>query len=690
MFKFNSNPFKAQVAETFFDLSDRIILILATIVFFASTSIFVLYKGHGNQARNLEPIAQISKILNQGQRRSSGSLVWDELQKGSSVFQGDQIVTLEDSGADIKFLNGTKFRIPENSLIKIDTIGDVFNINIQRGLLDVLLGKDVKSINIIHNNKMYEISPDKRRFKISTKDNQLKVSSTKGKVNILNNGKNITVPKGKAKAIAKIAPVKKVIRRYIRLKSSLSGTKFAFKAATKLKIAWETNTKAPYGLEVAKGNFFKDNIKSFTTKQKFKDIQILGPGVYHFRLNAKYKSKTIKSNTISVTYTAPLSPVIIYPKNSETVVLPENTALVFKWGKTPSANYVFKIIGKNGKELIKKVSKPTISIKSFPSTSFKWFIKEDTKFANWSLPQSINLKYTGTIKLLRPQNNKVLLVDSPNFPLNFSWKVKNNKTKYIITAATNEDLTDVIFTKEVKKGLYKYHNKKSGDLYWSITNKNKASIKSQVFKATIKTRVASKLLPINNKQILLLKKESQIEFKWTPYPKLRDQSLLFILSSTPDFKKIIYKVSSKSNKLTYKLKVAGKYYWKLQYPEGKTNHFYADTKTKSFVVQIPPRPMAPKIEEKQVIQYKRHKSKDSYMISMPKRNKDEKLEISIYNKKDKNKLMFTQKTKSPFIYWHSKRHGSYFYRVRVINKYGQFSNYSKYGRLLFPISPFSD
>jgi hypothetical protein len=136
--------------------------------------------------RNVHQIAFISEFGTEVKRKLNGSLNWDKIDNGSSIYQGDYVLTGEASTATITLSKSkTSVIIPIQSLIRIETTGNIFSFSVKEGKMEVLLTKNTK-IKIKSGLKTYVIwgNKDTKIVFSAGLDGELNVDKVTNKIKI--------------------------------------------------------------------------------------------------------------------------------------------------------------------------------------------------------------------------------------------------------------------------------------------------------------------------------------------------------------------------------------------------------------------------------------------------------------------------------------------------------------------------
>src|SRR5581483_1854896 len=101
--------------------SDNRVVFVAVIALLIQVWVLVsdvhfLWKPHKTNEFRTQ-VAQIESIVREAKVRSSAQLSWFKVSASQTLYEGDELATLEDSYATLKFQDGQKITLGPNSLL---------------------------------------------------------------------------------------------------------------------------------------------------------------------------------------------------------------------------------------------------------------------------------------------------------------------------------------------------------------------------------------------------------------------------------------------------------------------------------------------------------------------------------------------------------------------------------------------
>lgn len=138
-----------------------------------------------------------------------------------------------------------------------------------------------------------------------------------------------------------------------------------------------------------------------------------------------------------------------------------------------------------------------------------------------------------------------------------------------------------------------------------------------------------------------------------------------------------------------KLPELGTYYWRIV-PDGPSRGPASFTPSDLYrlIVDLPP--MIQRITEipRVIMRYMEVQGREAYRISLPEKPHASQYKLEIYRSPSaQGSPIFQEETQSNEFTWMTTGQGEFFYRYKIIDKWGRESEYSPLGRIYFPISP---
>jgi len=643
MLNANYNDYEEFQQARSFVLVDWITLILSvSLICFGA----YLYKQSNSQTlllRNLNPIAKISQLEFDSNRKIPGTLNWIETNQGDILYQGDQILTDDRSTVLVSFDSGPELIIGPQTLIKIDLFRDNFNINIIKGSIEVKQkAKSIKKVLLSNNeNEKIEIKEGSRietsPFGLMTNQQIPKQNSTFNVIDSPTVGKIINP------STDKDIP--------IEFKSPQSGTIYVYNSN---------------GVEVGQ---YK------VQQQQSLSLPMFEPGRYFTQIKNSEGREIGKTSFTVTSYESPsinqLSSKSEYYKGEKIELSWKGREdIIYKLRiKTPTQTVIRQVRGNH-------YSYP---LEEKGEHSFEVAIVSNNHVYK-SAKQLVNVNLVAGLVI--PENQ---LFQNVKKTENAQFTVKNhlNSDPVVFEVSPNPEFTQIIKKESSPIGKKEIAMEKPGIYYARARTESAKPIVSSVAKIVVSGPVAKVAKDYQKNQIISDDKK-KVLLSWNKVEGA-DRSILQV-SETADFKELLINKETDLNKELVEIPKLGKYFWRLS---PKTDSPQYLTKTAPIALEaVLPKPLTiPKIIPRQIIYYRDIKGTASYVIKFNPYPFAKKYWIEVFADKELQKLVFKKSFDNTEAYWVSNRSGLYYYKVKIEDKWGRMSQYSDVGELIFPISP---
>jgi hypothetical protein len=653
-----------------FTLVDQFTLILAVIL--VITGSYLLFKHNDAELnlRDLNPIASVTRVESNPKRKIVGTLNYTELVKEMDLFRGDQILTDENSEAEVYLEDNTRIRVPPNSLVKIDFSNETFSLDLIRGVVDVKLTKSSRAV---------EIGKGKEKYSLKAKDAELKIIKSKKGLNFQKKkGKVDIFKKSALKGIEKKAVVKIEKPTVPFIVSPKDGTAIAPSKRARIKIS--LSKKGEGTVLIGKRADFK-NAQEFPLNGIEKFIKTPRPGMYYIAFEDNKGNLSDLSEFKVMNFSAPILDQI-----SPLTEIIEGESIKFRWSQLGDYGYETQVRGPSGKIFNIKTSVP--SLKFIPKKEGKISLRTRVKSKNspWSSWGETQIGFR--LGLTVPENLKNQLVElafDKKTKLIIGVKKATQKGLYSFSMARDQEFKDIFFEKKSKKSKIGVFPKETGILYWRVKKTGKLSLSSPIETLRIKAPVgrASKR-NYRSVQVVNVKEKIPLRINWEFFPGVKKAILEF--SKEKEMLNIFDRLEVSGNRgVTYTADELGQYYWRLKAIEGQDD--LVTSQAYSLRATLPSEIKVPRYEKRLIIDYKRIGKKNSYQIKLIKQKTVKFYYVEVYNDKKRSRRLFQKKLRRPVAYWVSNRSGRFYYRYKVEDEWGRQSEFTPMGELIFPISP---
>ena len=560
----------------FLNKVDKIVLFIGLSIISVSSTLLYLDLTKKQSASTEKIIGKITYKKKAAQRKYSSQVVWENIQKESSIRNYDSIKTSDLSEAIIKLNDGTILQLAENSMILLSLNEKNIDIDFSKGSISTKTTSqdNLKSINIKSGNTTVKLKNSNATL-LNDNKNKLNLSLEKGNAIILADGKETIVDKNVTTTINTNTNKIKSKRKVIILTKPKNQDMFLSKSKSKIiYFSWNKLKSKNKKIIISKDRLFKKIFTEKTIKKNQTKIS-LPEGSFYWKVLSNKKSSEIKR--FSIVYEKPL--FLISPNNfSEKTYREINPIITFKWSKSYTAkNYILKIAkDPKMKNIIKE---KVLSINSYvtddlTNNKYYWQITSNIQLKNtnykiFSKINSFKIIKKRTIKpslLYYPINNEKLnkIIIQKN-GISFSWKKDLEVTNYKIEISKDYKFKNIVVSKRIDRNFIIIRNKslfKNGTFFWRILCFQKGEkniVKSKTNKFHIGTPKNIKLIQqhslrnLVSSNIIYPKAYSEIDMS-------NKNSLYFSWEKNTEatsYEICLYKFRRKKRYLIFKKEVAG-------------------------------------------------------------------------------------------------------------------------------------
>ncbi len=532
-------------------------------------------------------IGEITAKRNTTERKFSSQVVWDDVYKGSSLYNYDTIRTADQSEATIHLTDGTVITLNENSMILLSVSEKELDIKFIQGTMSAKqnAGKSSKAQNVNIESGDTKISLLNSDVSLSQdRDSQLQMTVNRGKAKLQSGGQEKVI-----NANQNIVAGKDSIRLYdltIKLSSPENNSYIpSVPGKTMVPCSWEQ----PGGdyetyLEVAANPAVADPFIKMRAMRANTSVS-LAEGVYYWRVTALHKTtKKIESSEIRKFTIANDKPVsLISPANKSVVKYRDvNPMINFIWSKNESVPR-YRLIVSGKPDMISPVVNTVvegnkISINSLGQSTYYW------KVVNMSETEQVNAsaespKFTFSViktetieppEPLSPSNNKTIHPGTiTQKGLNFTWSKDPSIVDINMSIASDREMSRIIIAKKSRESSLRLTDVlKEGTYYWSLRGvlsdgSQTASSKILSFKVG-ETGGLALIEPVDKALIICPKHKavSDVNFSWSKTDL--DGTYIVQLSKTRDFEKIFKEMTASDLSSFIPELGLGRYFWRVR------------------------------------------------------------------------------------------------------------------------------
>lgn len=655
---------------------DRFFLFFFALSFAASSYLFFRRETYNLQTKIAEQIGSLISFENEVKHKQVASIDWQQVTENNmDLLAGDQLFTSEDASAVVKLTNGVVLNLKPNTLVKLELNDDNLNLNYLKGLMEIDFSKsELEGKNIKINGQ--DLKGEKAKLKIYQQNDKTLFNVQEGKINLgdksLKAGEELDGD-GKKRSADEI----------ITLLGPEDNLKFSPLKREQIKFKW----KSPRGqkiltLEISRDPDF-DNY--FLQKKLYTDyfyMKMPRDGRYYWRVRAPGITSPVAYFTVRNLPPAKL----LYPRVEEQlkVKLKQRLPVEFAWEGDPNQEYLVTLYSPNeGRRMTKKTFKTTgtsYEAKLSDLGRYLWEVKPAHPKGVKSKRRSFRLRPNEFVKVKLPGKNFVFDATRPNRGINFEL-LKAPRSRSILYVSRDVTFEEVVLAKKFNTQRFNVKFSKAGEYYYKIKSTEDDNYTTDVYEMTVINWTAVNMFPGNDTKIKSKKLTAKVDFKWTPLYKGR---VMFELSKDSFFRDVIMQKLTKQPLMAANLP-PGKYYWRIRPTDPNIGDYWKVAQPKLFEVDIPKGPFQAKLAAPDIFadEDRSNNNKEAYVYNIPNFPNTVKYIVEVKNYGKLNEF----ETRSPKVRIEGSHQGVWEYRYKVIDKWGRKSNYSKWGKIVFPIAP---
>lgn len=556
------------------------IVILLVLLFL----VWLMIDYFSSEKRQGDPIGKVTNKSNKINRKYGFQSIWKDLTLNSDVYNLDTIKTDEMSKITIILNDKTEILIDENSMVVLDMTGDLLNINLVKG--DLQLNAMSSTGNA---NKNYIVKSGDSEVKLNqggamrlnkSPDSALELNVREGKVEYKKGNIKQEISKNEELKV-RGDKIKKTQRKFHLLQPTHSKIYTTSQKNHTVTFEWD-GEEANYILEI----FSISNGLKKVLEQKVSDTSFskeLSAGKYTWKLSNENKTETQTEHFFIVDE----SPVQAYTpiEDAKFTYLQELPKILFSWNKNEFTPIYQLEISKTRDFALPLVRFETQNESTVLDTMsegkyyYRIVSKTDSSDPNPKMSKTRSFtisrqKGPSKPELLSPNNSQQY---STKDRITFTWKSMEEFSHYRIQLSNDKNFASIFKTVEVQTNFINWQEQfKEGEYFWRIEGKVKGSqswLDSDVRKIKITNQpiVVPKLTllsPPNKEEI----SSDSVQFSWNSNTK---NNHFLEISEDSSFKTLLQSISTmkQSHQLTT-LKPA-QYYWRIR-TQVEEENFYSD------------------------------------------------------------------------------------------------------------------
>jgi hypothetical protein len=425
-------------------------------------------------------LATVYERQNTVKRRSALLPVWEDLSRADPLYEKEQVYTAGNSGAKLKFYDGTILDIGENSLVVLQKAMGLLSINVLKGEIYgsttnkqgfQIITKKVKAIIRQDSKVQMQIVKDSPIINVISGSSSIEAEN---KVMELKKNETASIVEGQG------IKVKEVL---IELVSPEQNERHYFSKSIKLDFSWKTgflqeNKIDGLVLEISTDQDFVFILTKFIkieTAQERVKAELSSEGTYFWRVKAfsKAKDSAIYSNYRKLVLQREVPPVLLKPSNGEEISYEDKIKgrIIFAWEKKEEADsYQFNLSGDRSfsKDLIEKeIGFPPLSLEFFPSGTYYWRVRSVAYhgISDWS---SINEFLISDVQLKFPEEGQSIYLPTNKDRMLFKWSALKGIKQYIFELSQSNDFATLLLQNKLSDSSFLWDESTVGHLYWRV------------------------------------------------------------------------------------------------------------------------------------------------------------------------------------------------------------------------------
>ena len=617
-------------------------------------------------------------------RKFSNSLSFNEVSKGENLYNGDTIVTGENSKAKIVFLKSKNIlNIPQKGLVKIEEGESGENVEIQKGLAEFIIQKDQK-LNIIQGTERLVITSTSNsdgKGKLFYEKNKLIVQVDSGQVNISDS-------KGNAQKIneaetASVSLADKVVTKIVTAMLTSPMNEDKIDVWEGINLVW--GFKGPIEVNLSKSqDFSQELIKITAPTSPHQWDPTLTPGKYFLKVRA-VDPRAKEEQPIALNIVSAHSISTFTPAHEAEVTLTPGSELKLTWNQVPTEKYKVIVEDQSGKKTDHTISSNEFIIDNVKDSKITWSVAPLLKSGEYlenNIKNVVNIKFEGQNKIQSPTPNQ-------------NYKFGKDKVNFAWTSLPKENVTLKIIDSEGTVVLDKTFQGQKTELSPKAPGQYKMELTSKdypgVTPATVNFNVQAPAAIWTSKEKVEIEsideENKTVDLKFETQSKSLTDLELDVFSDELLKNKIrTEKISSKTIK--FSVKNFGNYCVRVRGQENNPIWIPSESKCIVYLQQTPFDII--QVPKNLIMKHVDVNGVDSYSFEVPAVKRADIYEVQVFKDLAGKNLVYTDRSPSTVFKWPSKKAGVYFYRYRVFDSKKRTSEYSGTAKLVFPISPLSD
>lgn len=657
------------------------------LVFISSYQLFFLPLTTTTGGVSLGTLIQTESVV---KIKQNSALDWRDAYSGTDILEQQLIFTDEDSSAEIKFQEGNKLSIDENSLIRMSALKNGAGVDLQKGLVRAHV-EGGRPLIVEVNGSELKLTGKNADVQIHLEENGGEIGVLGGEISVEKNGKIETIDKTTALKVSGDTLEKKKIS--LALARPLANEIFyTLTNQQEIILDWSP--------DVAAKVIISDD-QSFKTRQELEGegsaTSNLSSGTFYWKVESSEGVSLVSSFKVQQEF----APEILRPKEGEKIRLPaqENLRpeLFLQWKGTKAQKYLVE--WEDSKINSLQVQGSGVLVTPTESGAFRWRVKIDNEkrpLSQWSSWQTLDVTLVGPPKTptnLSPEKLELESYSKDGVEVSLSWEAQSDVELEVLNPKNQQEI------KSIQGTNFPLKVKESGVYRWRVRGIDEFTRKSEWTEwKSFEVSDHAQDSEGGVQRIQLKRPDQSVTFNWQSEGQTKT---IFELAESKEFSQIIISKEVAGDEVKVVIPKIGEYYWRSrQFNDDGT---VTNGAPKKVLIEPAPAPTKPeKLPDIEVpVEWKEtqnipQKSWIDFFISsayatefkgvariqFPHKEEAKKYVIRIFQDEAGEQLVVERILESPEMEWENVKPGHYYWQYAVIDYWDRQSPFSDLSSLI--------
>lgn len=491
-------------------------------------------------------IGRIVEMRNDVRKRPANSLTWAQVQPNDVIYQGESILTGENSTLQLDLSDRGEVFIEPQSLIVFRDAGQSVNLDLQSGRALVHIPKDA-GLSIQRDSEVFRVQGKNKetRIRIEHEDKtSLVIEALTGEIETRVAARLHQVKNGQSLRIGKDEKVDLRDRR-LELKSPDQGKTVWLAADESVSFSWaDQKNEGPYRIQIATDRDFGSLIVDESTMAKSFVAKVPLDRVLFWRITPANSPE--ESESASLTAVTRSAPEPLHPTNQLTMNTLDDTLLTdFSWTPKLGTNkYELQISTSPEFAQVDYRATPqgaTAQVQLKTDQKYHWRVRAlspapvaDLWSPTWQF--SLMSQPPVAVAVSEPPNEKELSFESDQLtvqlkwdgprlisPPVLSWSLLKEHEAYSLSISEHEDLSRPLVDRVIRSNRFQWLEARPGRFFarlQPIGNKTVSARMILELRSPPPVLEPETVIRLRAKSIETLDQTREVNIRWSPLPKL--------------------------------------------------------------------------------------------------------------------------------------------------------------------------